>query len=79
MNSPENTAAIKKSVRTSHRAMLTWCVLSTGIYWISGGEFVRCPALGWLVAVVIIGALILGVLVLAAADYSMAKNQPHNQ
>jgi magnesium-transporting ATPase (P-type) len=61
----------RKSGRFIRAFVLFWLVLCPTIYWLSGFEFVRSPALGWLVAVIVAGVPI--VIIAAAALATFAK------
>ena len=56
--------------------MLSWCLLSVAVYWLSGHEFTRSPALGWLTVIAVCGALLLGTftsIAVAAANLDDSK------
>lgn len=69
----DQAAFDRKARRFARLCLLLWCGFCLAIYWLSGFEFVRSPALGWLVAITLTGLPV--VLVLAAGLVSVAKTQ----
>ena len=63
--SPES---LRKADRAARRVMLAWCLLSVAVYWLSGHDFTRSPALGWLTVIAICGALLFGIITSIAVN-----------
>ena len=63
----------RKSARFIRACIAIWLTLCPTVYWLSGFDFARSPALGWLLAVTLVGLPV--VLILAGTIIAMAKDR----
>ena len=74
MNTPDNIECFSLARRAGRRVMLAWCLLSVAVYWLSGHDFTRSPALGWLMVIAICGAPLFGIITSIAVNAANLNN-----